>query len=108
MAARVESAEIAIQFALRGTNAGLIPDYQGRVDGCHRAPASGLRSDPARDLVHPFQPGDVSQTQRRVFQNERRQTAGLSIPAQIHSDEGVHSAINSTASPTAIRPGATT
>jgi len=109
MATGMKAPKIAIELALRRPNGSLIPNHQRSIHGRHRVPASGFRLDPAQDLVCGFQAGYVARQQLTAIEADRRQTRRLSIPAQIHSDEGIHHrATNSTASPTEIRPGETT
>jgi hypothetical protein len=106
---RVETAEVGVQLAFRGPNAGLISNDQGSIHGNHRTPASGFGLDPVQNLVNTFQAGDITKVQLRTFQRDGSQTTRLSIPTKIDSNERVHEGrISSTASPTDIRPGVTT
>src|SRR5258707_449047 len=109
VAAGMEPAEATIQFALRFTNPRRIPNHQRSIDGRHCAPAPRLRLNPPQYLVHALQAIDASQPQVRPIKDNRRQTARLSIPTQIHAKERSHNrGMNSTASPTETRPGVTT
>jgi hypothetical protein len=109
MAAGMKTAEVAIQFAFRGPDAGWIADDERSVDPRYGAARSRLRYHPVHDIVHGLQPGDTPQAQRRAFERDGRQAAGLPVPTEIHAEECRHACgISSTVSPTAIRPGSIT
>jgi hypothetical protein len=61
MAPGVEAAKVGVQLAFRGPNAGLVANDQGSIYRGHGAPARSLSLNPAQNLVHAFQAGDVAQ-----------------------------------------------
>src|SRR5437016_10105738 len=104
----VEAAKVAVQFAFREPNAGLVSDDQWSIHGGHRTPVSGFSLNPVQNLVHTLQTGNITKVQCRTIQHEGGQTAWLSIPTKVYPDEYIHDSwINSTGSPTDMRPGPT-
>jgi len=68
MTAGVETAEVAIQLAFCGPNAGFVGNDERSVDPCYRATSTSLRLDPRQDVVDGLEAVDFAEAQVRAVQ----------------------------------------
>src|SRR5512147_23583 len=106
MASSVKTPEVAVEISLRRPDTGFVCDHQGRVHRNNGVLLSGFRVNPSENLVRPLQAVELPLNQLAAVPLERRETAKLPVPTEIHTHEAIHrDLIHSTGSPTAIRPG---